>query len=90
LLQQTLTLNSQYIETYFLLPKILLLHHAVYLLQPLVTPGAAKALQLYKGMGKSIPVSVRNTLKVNANMSNQVLFITNGTAGPTVQKFFPC
>ena len=47
----------------------------------LFTPDASKALMLYKNLGKNTPAQVRSTLKVNANLSNQVLFITPGTAG---------
>ncbi len=47
----------------------------------LFAPDASKALMLYKNLGKNTPAQVRSTLKVNTNLSNQVLFITQGTAG---------
>jgi hypothetical protein len=42
----------------------------------LYTSDAVKATQLYKTLTK-----VRNTLKMNSTLSNQLLFVTNGTIG---------
>ena len=47
----------------------------------LYTPDAVKATQLYKTLAKGTPSSVRNTLKMNSTLSNQLLFVTNGTIG---------
>jgi hypothetical protein len=47
----------------------------------LYTPDAIKATQLYKTHAKGTPPLVRNTLKMNSTLSNQLLFIANRTIG---------
>jgi DNA-binding phage protein len=47
----------------------------------LYTSDAVKDTQLYKTLAKGTPPSIRNTLKMNSTLSNQLLFVTNGTIG---------
>jgi hypothetical protein len=47
----------------------------------LFKPDAIKATWLYKSLAKGTPPSVRNTLKMNNTLTNQLLLVTNGTIG---------
>jgi hypothetical protein len=47
----------------------------------LYIPDTVKATQLYKTLAKGTPSLVRNSLKMDSVLSNQLLFVTNGIIG---------